>query len=280
MRIDSHHHLWNYSADEYGWIDEQMGVLKRDFTPTDLQQVTLATGIEGVITVQARQSVQETEWLLDIASEHKLIQGVVGWVPLADENVADELDRLCSRPQLKGVRHVVQSEPDDQFILGADFNRGIALLADRQLVYDILIFAKHLRRTIEFVDRFPNQSFVLDHIAKPTIAESFDQEWSKQMFELARRPNVCCKFSGVVTEVQSAEWSLATLEPYWNVALQAFGAERLMFGSDWPVCLLRTEYSRWVAAVEALSRSLSTAEQLAFWGGNATRVYQLEPRGR
>lgn len=275
MRIDSHHHLWNYTAVEYEWIDKQMGVLRRDYTPADLQHAMQAAGIDGTVAVQARQSLQETEWLLELANAHSLIRGVVGWVPLAADNVLADLERLSTAPKLKGVRHVVQSEPDERFLLGADFNRGIGLLEGMDLVYDILIYAKQLPTTIEFVDRFPNQTFVMDHIAKPNIAVAFDEDWSKHLVELSQRSNVSCKFSGVVTEVRAAEWSLETLRPYWEVAWEAFGAERMMFGSDWPVCLLRSDYPRWVSTVEQLASQLSLSEQAAFWGANAQRIYQL-----
>ncbi len=275
MRIDSHHHLWNYTAADYEWIDEQMGVLRRDYTPADLQQVMQSAGIDGTVVVQARQSLQETEWLLELANDHSLIRGVVGWVPLAADDVVADLERLSTASKLKGVRHVVQSEPDDRFLLRADFNNGIAQLERLGLVYDILIYAKQLPASIEFVDRFPNQTFVLDHIAKPTVAASFDSTWSKHLTELAKRPNVSCKFSGVVTEVRAAEWSLDLLRPYWEVSWEAFGAERMMFGSDWPVCLLRSDYPRWLSTVEQLTSELSDTEQAAFWGDSARRIYQL-----
>lgn len=276
MRIDSHHHLWNYSAEEYGWISDQMSVLKRDFTPTDLGEIGSANGIDGFVSVQARQTIGETEWLLGLAEHHDLIRGVVGWVPLAEANAREEIERWSHSENLKAVRHVVQDEPDDAFILGDDFNRGIGHLKDYGLVYDILIFAKHLPNTLQFVDRHPEQAFILDHIAKPTIrGNEFDLEWEKNIRELAKRPNVMCKFSGVVTEVRDEAWSPATVQRYWDVAWDAFGAERLMYGSDWPVCLLKTEYSRWVATVEQLASSLSIQEKKNFWALNAIRGYNL-----
>lgn len=276
MRIDSHHHFWNYSAEAYGWINAQMSVLKRDFGPNDLLEVTQAVGIDGVVSVQARQTLEETQWLREIAAENKLVRGVVGWVPLVDPKIDAILESLQPFHSLKAVRHVVHDEPDDDFILGADFNRGISSLAKFKLVYDILIFAKHLRATIDFVDHHPNQPFVLDHIAKPTIKEAeFDSGWEKNFRELAKRENVTCKFSGVATEVRDAEWSLNTIRPYWDVAIEAFGPKRLMFGSDWPVCLLRTSYQRWHTVVAQLASELTSDEQTAFWGENAVRAYQL-----
>jgi L-fuconolactonase len=277
MRIDSHHHFWNYSAESYGWINDQMSVLKRDFGPQNLLDVAQAVGIDGVVSVQARQTIQETHWLLEIADSNQLVRGVVGWVPLADANIDEVLEQLRRFKMLKAVRHVVHDEADDEFILGGEFNRGISALAKFDLVYDILIFAKHLRASIDFVDHHLSQPFVLDHIAKPTIvAAKFDSDWEKNFRELAKRENVSCKFSGVATEVRDAEWSLETIRPYWDVALEAFGPQRLMFGSDWPVCLLRTSYEKWHSAVSELASELSANEQNAFWGGNAERVYKLQ----
>lgn len=276
MKIDSHHHFWDYSVEEYGWIQDDMAVLKRDFGPQELLAMTQPAGISGVVSVQARQSIRETQWLLDIAKDHELVRGVVGWVPLAHEDVRGEIERWSHSSYLKAVRHVVQDEPDDNFILGDAFNRGVGHLKDYGLVYDILIFAKHLTATIQFVDRHPQQSFVLDHIAKPTItALQFDDAWEKNLRELAKRDNVTCKFSGVVTEVREAEWSVDTIRRYWDVAWDAFGSRRLMYGSDWPVCLLKSDYQRWVATVGELAAGLSDQEQADFWGGNASRVYSL-----
>lgn len=275
-RIDSHHHFWKYDPAEYGWIGPDMGVLRRDFLPDDLYGVKQANDIEGVVSVQARQTVEETEALLSFAEETSWIRGVVGWVPLAASDVQNVLETFADRPKLKGVRHVVQDEPDDRFLLREDFNRGITALKPFGLVYDILIYARQLSATIEFVDRHPDQSFVLDHIAKPTIqAAEFDETWANLLRELAKRPHVSCKFSGVVTEVRDPEWTIETVRPYWDVALDAFGPTRLMYGSDWPVCLLESSYNQWVDCIATLVQELSSDEQLAFWSGNATRAYQL-----
>lgn len=276
MRIDSHHHFWDYSVEQYGWISDEMSVLKRDFGPKDLAEITEPAGIEKVVSVQARQTLEETRWLLEIAGQNSLVGGVVGWVPLADESVATDLEKWATDKNLKAVRHVVQDEPDDAFILGEAFNRGIAQLKNFGLVYDILIFAKHLPNTIKFVDMHPEQPFVLDHIAKPTIKSAeFDEAWGKNLKELATRENVTCKFSGVVTEVRDPSWSLDTIRPYWDVALEAFGPKRLMYGSDWPVCLLKSEYARWVEAVSELASQLTPEEQSDFWGNNAAKAYSI-----
>ncbi len=277
MRLDSHHHFWNYSASAYPWISEQMSVLRRNFNAADLQAEIKAVGIEGVVTVQARQSIEETEWLLATAAEHKFIRGVVGWLPLASGTAQAEMERLSHDPLLKSVRHVVQDEADDAFILGEDFNHGVTLLKDYGLVYDILIFARQLANSIRFVDRHPEQEFVLDHIAKPTIAAAkFDDMWAKQFRELAKRPNVTCKFSALVTEVRDSDWTVEMLQPYWDVAVEAFTPARLMFGSDWPVCLLRSPYSAWFTAVEQLASKLSASEKADFWGLTAARAYRIK----
>ena len=275
MRIDSHHHFWNYDPVEYGWIGEGMDVLKRDFGPADLGKVAKATKMDGFVSVQARQTIEETEWLCGFAEKSPLIRGVVGWVPLADFEAEKILDSV-STPSLKGIRHVVQGEPDPEFILGEEFNRGVSLLGRFGLAYDVLIFGKQLPSSIRFVDQHPDLPMVLDHIAKPVISEaSFDQQWEKDFREIAQRENLVCKFSGVVTEVRDKGWSTDLIRPYWEVALESFGPRRLMFGSDWPVCLLKTDYEAWVAAIGSLMNELSADEQADIMGRNAMRVYAL-----
>lgn len=277
MLIDSHHHLWKYSVEEYGWIDDQMSVLQRDFLASELRQIAADSGVDGFVSVQARQIVEETEALLEIANSEPLIRGVVGWVPLADPDVASVLDRFADATLLKGVRHVVQDEPDDRFILGADFNRGIERLKGRGLVYDVLVFARQLPASIEFVDCHQDLKMVLDHIAKPTIQQTkFDDKWEQNLRELAKRDNITCKFSGVVTEVRDETWSIDTIRRYWDVVLEAFTPQRLMFGSDWPVCLLRTGHKQWVETVRELASELSADEQADFFANNAIRAYDLD----
>lgn len=277
MLIDSHHHLWKYSAEEYGWIDDDMSVLRRDFLSPELRQIASGSGVDGFVSVQARQTIDETTALLEIAANEPLIKGVVGWVPLADPNVESVVEKFSDAKLLKGVRHVVQDEPDASFILGADFNRGIATLNRHALVYDVLIFAKQLPAAIEFVDQHADLPMVLDHIAKPTIrAGQFDQFWETHFRQLARRQNLMCKFSGVVTEVRDDSWTIDTIRPYWDVALESFTPQRLMFGSDWPVCLLKSGHYRWLDTVKALASELSTDEQDAIFSGNAIRTYHLD----
>lgn len=276
MRVDSHHHFWNYSVEQYGWINEKMQVLRKDFAPKDLLAQTQSTHVDYVVSVQARQEIQETRFLLDYAKVNPWIKGVVGWVPLAHSSIAKVLDSFQGEANLKGVRHVVQDEPDEKFLDRDDFNAGIRLLRSFDLVYDILIFGKQLPMAIRFVDRHPNQPFVLDHIAKPVISSNgLDKQWEKDFRELAKRPNVDCKFSALLTEVRDPDWTVEMLRPYWNVALDAFGPDRLMFGSDWPVCLLRSSYADWVAAVSVFANDLNAQQQANFWGGNANRAYHL-----
>jgi len=272
--LDSHHHLWRYDPARLPWIGDGMPALKRDYGAADLEAAIAGTGVERTLLVHAQQNVEETEWMLEVARAHPRIAGVVGWVPLADPGVEATLARLAVDPRLRGVRHIVHDEPDERFILRDDFNRGVARLRGLGLVYDVLIFAAHLPHAIAFVDRHPDQPFVVDHVAKPTIrTAAFDRAWAEGLRELARRPHVTCKLSGMVTEVRDPGWSSGLLQPYVDVALEAFGPSRLMFGTDWPVCRLKCEYAAWVEAVHGFVAPLSAGEQAAILGGTAQRVY-------
>lgn len=274
-RIDAHHHLWRYAKEQYGWIAADMGVLARDFLPEDLRRELLDSGIHGSVAVQARQTLEETSWLLRFADEYDFIRGVVGWAPLAGPEFPAVLERLQDSEKLKGLRHVIQDEPDDDFMHRPDFNAGVALLKQYGLVYDILIFERHLPAAISFVDRHPAQVFVLDHLAKPRIRDRELEPWRTNIRELARRENVYCKVSGMVTEANWKNWRPADLQPYFDVVLQVFGPKRLMAGSDWPVCLLATTYQTWFSTVEEFTRSLSLAERQMILGGVAAEVYSL-----
>ena len=250
-KIDAHHHFWNYNPVEYGWIGEDMEVIRRSFLPADLKVEIKRYGIDGVVSVQARQTVQETEWLLQIAQEHEFIRGVVGWAPLANPKVQTVLDRLAANKHLKAVRHVIQDERDDRYILREDFNAGIGVLQHYGLAYDVLIFERHLPQTIEFVDRHPNQVLVVDHLAKPRVRDgAVISPWRERMHELAKREHVYCKISGLVTEADPQRWTEEALRPYIDTVLEAFGPHRVMFGSDWPVCLLASKYGQWVEIVQ------------------------------
>jgi L-fuconolactonase len=275
-RIDSHHHLWAINDRDYIWMGDEHAAIKRDFLPADLRPLLAGSEIEGSVAVQARQMVGETEWLLKLADANDWIRAVVGWVPLCENAGEPELGRFAAHRKLAGVRHVVHDEPDDHFILRDDFNEGISRLAGYGLVYDILIFWHHLPQTIEFVDRHPGQTFVLDHLAKPRIRKAaFDETWAAGIRQLALRENVSCKVSGMLTEVRDDEWDLDLLRPYFETVLEAFGPARIMAGSDWPVCLLRAGYLEWNETAAELAGSLSADELAAFRGGNASRIYGL-----
>lgn len=275
MKIDSHQHFWVVNDTDYPWMAE-LDAIRHDFQPADLLPLLQEGDFDGCVAVQARQMVLETEWLLGLADANDWIRGVVGWVPLCESGGERFLEKFSSHPRLVGVRHVVHDEPDDDFILREDFNAGVRGVAKHGLVYDILIFWKHLAQSIEFADRHPDQALVVDHVAKPRIRmEAFDEEWASGIRELARRENVSCKLSGMVTEVRDDGWDVEVLRPYFETVLEAFGPSRLMFGSDWPVCLLRAGHAEWTQAAAELTASLSADEQAAFWGGNAARVYGL-----
>ncbi|MDG2125376.1 MAG: amidohydrolase family protein [Verrucomicrobiales bacterium] len=277
MITDAHHHLWNYSPDAYPWIGDGMDVLKNNFLPADLHAVTTPAEVTKTVAVQARQNLGETRWLLDLAATDPVISGVVGWLPLTHpQKLAAALAELASNPLLKGVRHVVQDEPDDAFILGDDFNHGVAQLHGHGLVYDILIYSRHLPNTTTFIDRHPGQAFVLDHIAKPVItASGRDDAWFTGIRELAKRPNLTCKLSGVVTEVRDPGCPPELVHPYLDAALDAFGPSRLMLGTDWPVCLLKTTYAEWVDTVLTLVSTLSPDEQAQILHNTADQTYRL-----
>jgi L-fuconolactonase len=276
MIIDAHHHLWKYSAAEYGWITPEMTVIRRDFFPADLEPLMHHFGIEGTVAVQARQTLDETAWLLELAEKHALIRGVVGWVPLTEgAGVKRSLERFAANKRLRSVRHVVQDEADPRYILRKDFNEGVSTLYEFGLRYDILIFERHLPAAIEFVDRHPNQTFILDHIAKPRIKDKIISPWDRNMRELAKRQNVYCKLSGMITEADPQHWTAEGLQPYTDVVLGAFGPRRVMYGSDWPVMLLAGDYERWYRTVRLAIGKLSQAEQDRIMGGTAAEAYGI-----
>ncbi len=278
MRIDAHQHFWHYSAAEYDWIDEPMADLRRDFLPADLAPLLTAADLDGSVAVQARQTVAETDWLLELATASPAIKGVVGWLPLDQlgSGIGRLLEWYAAHPKFKGVRHVLQGEPDSYFERPG-INAALREVAARGLRYDLLVFARQLPAALAWIDRHPALPVVLDHIAKPVVQGPPPTEWRNHIRELARRGTVHCKFSGVVTEVPGWRWTPELLRPYFEVALEAFGPRRLMFGSDWPVCLVASDYARWFEFVETCVAPLSAPERAAILGGTATTFYQLEP---
>ena len=272
--IDAHHHLWHYSAAEYGWIDDSMVELRRDFVPIDLEHELAAAGVDGTVVVQARQTEEETRWLLSCAHETTPILGVVGWADIAAEDFERRLEGFVQQRYLVGLRHVVQAEPDG-FLDGAEFDRGIRAMQDSGLVYDVLIYERQLEEATRFVDRHPEQTFVLDHMAKPRIAAGELEPWRKRLIELARRPNVCCKVSGMVTEANPKSWTPEQLRPYLDAVVDAFGPRRLMVGSDWPVCLVGTSYTGWWDLLRSYFVEFSEDERASVFGGCAMKTYGL-----
>ena len=272
MRLDAHQHFWHYSPNEHTWMTNQMQALKQDFLPNNLKPLLDTIQFEGCIAVQARQNLEETRWLLEFAEQYPFIKSVVGWVDLRSDRLIEQLQRFAQRPKLVGVRHVVHDEPDDNFVLRPDFRRGIAQLLDFNLTYDLLLFPKHLQVASELVKEFPQQPFVLDHLAKPKIAEQLFSPWKEDLHQLANFPNVFCKLSGMVTETNWKQWRPVDFHPYLDVVFEAFGPTRLMIGSDWPVCTLSAEYAPMMKIVmDYLPKEL----QNAILGDNCARFYQI-----
>jgi len=274
MQIDSHQHFWQYNPSEYAWINDQMKVLKTDFLPAQLLRELTATGFDGSIAVQARQSMEETNWLLQLADLHPFIKGVVGWIDLQSEEVEKQISDFAKHPKAAGVRHVIHDEADPEFMLSPPFLHGVKLLEPHQLAYDLLIFPIHLDTTIQFIRHFSErQVFVIDHIAKPLIKKGILSPWKKKMAQLSRYPNVYCKVSGMVTEADWENWRPEDIKPYLDVIFEAFGPDRIMIGSDWPVCLLAGQYSEVMNVVTNYITDLSESEKMKIMGWNAYRAY-------
>lgn len=274
-RIDAHQHFWHYDPVEYGWIDERMAALKRDFLPADLEPILKEMEFDGCVAVQARQSLEETRWLLELAGTHDFIRGVVGWVDLRSQDVARQLEQFAGDPKLVGVRHVVQDEPDDDFMLREDFRRGIGQLAGFGLAYDVLIHPRHLRAALKLAAEFPQQRFVLDHIAKPLIADGVMEPWQTDMRAMAQLPNVSCKVSGMVTEARWNHWKAEDFRPYLDVVFDAFTPSRIMIGSDWPVCTVSAGYGATMRLVMDYIAELTAQDRNAVLGSNCAAFYRL-----
>ncbi|MBM3822207.1 MAG: amidohydrolase [Verrucomicrobia bacterium] len=277
MRVDSHQHFWRYQPSEYPWMKEDWPI-RRDFLPGDLEPWLASSGLTRSVAVQARQSLEESRWLLDLAERHPSIAGVVGWVDLRNPAVARDLEPLAAHPKFVGVRHVVQDEPDEHFMLQPAFLRGLETLQGFDLAYDFLVFPHQLPAAIAVARRFPKQRFVLDHLAKPRIAAGEREPWTSLVRQLAECSNVACKISGLVTEARWKAWSAQDFEPYLEVVFEAFGPRRLMFGSDWPVCLLAGSYADVYGLARDYVARRDPAAVEAIFGMNAVNVYRL-PNG-
>lgn len=275
MRLDAHHHLWRFIPADYPWIDPADGVLRRDFLLDELAVALDGGGVSRSLAVQARQSLDETCWLLGLAGRSRRLAGVVGWLPLQDPDLEDILAPLLTGGRLLGVRHVVQDEADPGFLLRPAVARGLALVERHGLAYDLLLRPGQLDQAIACVDAHPGLRFVLDHGAKPPLAGGDLAGWERGLRELARRPNLACKLSGLVTETAGPGWQVDDLVPVFAVLCTAFTPQRLMFGSDWPVCLAASGYRRWVEAVEVLIAPLTSGERAAIWSGTASSWYRL-----
>lgn len=280
MNIDSHQHFWRYDAARDAWITDAMQAIKRDFLPEQLAAEMKASGIDASVAVQTVQSEDDTEFLLNLAGQDKRVAGVVGWVDLRSPKVEERLKHFSRFPKLRGFRHVAQAEPDNRFLVQPEFTAGIARLKEFGFTYDILIFPRQLPAAIELVAMFPEQQFVLDHMAKPDVRTRTSTRWSMMICELASKPNVYCKLSGLVTEADWYRWSAADFEPFLDTVFGAFGPERLMFGSDWPVCLLAATYGKVKSVVEEYVDRKAAEHKEKIFGGNAKRFYGLEECAR
>ena len=275
MVIDSHQHFWKYEPVKHSWIDDDMSVIRKNFLPSDLAKVYQENGINGCIAVQADQTLEETDFLIDLASKNDFIKGIVGWVDLRAENIEDVLEKYSQFKIVKGFRHVVQGEADHNFLLRPNFSRGISLLEKHNFTYDILVFPHQLGSVLEFVKKFPNQKFVIDHIAKPYIKDGYFEGWATMMTAIGKHENVSCKLSGMVTEADFSTWTPAQIQPYMNTVLEGFGSKRVLFGSDWPVCLIAGNYSKIKKLTTDFISQFSQIEQNSIMGNNAIEFYNL-----
>ena len=273
--IDSHQHFWKYNPQNHQWITDDMKVIQKDFSPSDLKKVFEQHGIEGCVLVQVDQTEAETNHFLELARENSFIKGVVGWIDLQAENLEERLEHFSSDKKLKGFRHIVQGEADVNFLLRDDFVRGISSLEKYGFTYDILIFPHQLGAALELVRKFPNQKFVIDHLAKPYIKDQYYDGWANQIQAISRSENVYCKISGMVTEADWQNWKQQDFLPYLDAVYEAFGAGRLMYGSDWPVCLVAAEYHQVLHIIQLWTAGFTEDEKRKIMGQNAIDFYQL-----
>jgi L-fuconolactonase len=275
MNIDAHQHFWIFDPIRDSWIDDSMRKIQRDFLPKDLEITLNENGMNGCIAVQASQSVEETDFLLDLASKYDFIKAVVGWVDLQASDITDQLAVLRNFPKLAGFRHVVQAEPDEGFVLRPEFKRGIKALEEFGFTYDLLVFPNQLPASIELVRQFPGQPFVLDHIAKPYIKGGKINAWKSDIFKLATQQNVHCKISGIITEADWKDWTYEQIIPYLDIIFEAFGANRIMFGSDWPVCLVAGTYPQMKEVIDRYMLEFTKEEKKQVMGENAQSFYKF-----
>jgi len=276
MKIDAHHHFWRYNNKEFGWIDDDMSELKRDFLPEDLKTRLTSIQFDGTIVVQARQSLEETRWLLELAQKYDFIKGVVGWVDLCSPDVTKQIKQFANNPYFKGVRHVIHDEADDQFMLSEEFQRGISVLKDFSLTYDLLLFPKHIPYALQLVEKFPEQLFVLDHIGKPDIKNKEISFWKEHLTKLAEYKNVYVKVSGMVTEADWKNWRKEDFKAYLDSVFNAFGPERVMIGSDWPVCTVSESYEAVMGIVLDYVKQYASGYENQILGENCSRFYSLK----
>ena len=275
MRIDSHQHFWKYHPVKDAWIGSDMKLIQKDFLPADIWPLMIKNNIDGCVAVQADQSEEETHFLLDFAKQNDFIKGVVGWVDLLADNIEERLEYFSDFKKLKGFRHILEGEVQDDYLLRDDFCRGISKLATFNFTYDLLILPKHLRHVIPFVQGFPQQSFVVDHLAKPNFKTADFSKWEKEIRELALLQNVSCKLSGIHTQGDWLDWKENDFAYCLDVVTDCFGTDRLLFGSDWPVSSLAASYQESCGVIENFYSKFSIEEQRKIWGGNAVRFYNL-----
>jgi L-fuconolactonase len=275
MIIDAHHHLWKFNEADYAWMDKSMSILKKDYLPADLEKQLGGTDVVGTVVVQARKNLDETRWLLEMAGLYPFIKGVVGWFDLCSENLQAQLNEFTDDPRLVGARHVIHDEPDDDFMLRPAFIKGMEKLVRYSLSYDLLLFPKHLQRAFELVSLFPDQRFVLDHLSKPFIKAGILDPWREEIAALASQPNVWCKISGMVTEADHEHWKYEDFIPYLDTVIEAFGTDRIMLGSDWPVCRLAGEYDQIMDIPVRYFNDLDPTDREKIFSLNCIECYEL-----
>ncbi|MGE8081262.1 amidohydrolase family protein [Peribacillus loiseleuriae] len=276
MKIDAHQHFWSYNEKEYPWVNKEMSELQRDFLPEDLKMLLKSLDFDGAVAVQARQSIEETRWLLELTQKNDFIKGVVGWVDLCSPDIIEQLNQFTENPILKGIRHIIHDEADDHFMLREDFQRGISALNDFGLTYDLLLYPKHIPCAIELVKKFPKQSFVLDHIGKPDIKNQVISPWKEDLTELATYKNVYVKLSGMVTEAEWKTWRKEDFKIYLDIVFKAFGPKRIMVGSDWPVCTVSNRYETVMGIVLDYVKQFAPEFKSKILGENCARFYSIK----